>query len=183
MDSDFQRPNLYVSLHLLLKSFAEKTEPPTEVKVFFESLGVKLTYIDDLSAEYLTNLSATDLRKDLPATSRQYLPSHIKSFIEQCGYIPPSSPDRLLNMTAFAARLAIDAYNMKRFNNGNSIMYEKNLLRFLNTHLLPALENIDSPGEELKKTLAALVYLLRVDRASLLAKFVAADAETAYSLT
>ncbi|MCX8201907.1 MAG: hypothetical protein N3H84_07395 [Candidatus Caldarchaeum sp.] len=170
MDEAFHRASFYVSLHVLLKSYAEKTEPPHEIKAFFEGMGVELASVNEVSAEYLADVSASDLRKDLPFIARQHLPSHIKSFIEQSGYTPPDSAEKLLNMTAYAARLAIDAYN-DHLRGEHAYHYEKILLRFLHTHLLPALQNLNTTDENLNKIIAQLVRLLQIDRAKLFARF------------
>lgn len=183
MHDAFNRANLYVSLHLMLSSLAENKEPPEEVKAFLDSCGVEVPRISGSSSRYLANLSATELRRDLTPIAREHLSTHIKAFIEQAGYIPPEPADKLLHMTAFAARLAIDACNKYSLEQEQARKLEKTLLRFVQTHFLPSLENANPP-EDLKNLFQLLIRIVRIDRASLLSKHVVTGIKTedAYSV-
>ena len=66
--------------------------------------------VSDETAEYVRGFRAGSLRTDLNFAARANLPHHLTAFYNMAGYSTEEPADSILTMTAFAARLAIDAY-------------------------------------------------------------------------
>ncbi len=160
----FQRATLYVSLHTYLKFLAEGSEAPYEVLNFFESLGVNLPHkISHPEGEYLKNFRAGDHRHDLHPIMRAHLVNHIAAFYRSQGYEVVEPADSLTAMTAFAARLAIDAYFAQFKNPDMFSVLERSLHRFAATHLIPALRCVSLPGTLVAYAVQSMTRLLEED--------------------
>ena len=169
----FERANLYVALHIYFRWIAEGGgEPPIEVINFYESLGVQLpTEVPDDVAEYVRHFRAGSCRTDLNPAARSNLQNHLTAFYNSAGYVSTEPADSLLAITAFAARLAIDAYTAQMSGAWNVKDLERRLHRFVNTHLLPTLRVVRPPREEFCRAIDGLTRLLSEDVRTLASKF------------
>ena len=160
----FHRASLYVSLHTYLKCLAEGSETPVEILNFFESLDVKLPRkISPAVSEYFRNYRAGAHRDDLQPSMRAHLANHIAAFYRSLGYEVDGPADSLAAMTAFAARLAIDAYFTHLRSPDNALMIEKSLHRFTVTHLIPALLSVRPPDTLTADAVQSVTRLLKDD--------------------
>lgn len=141
----FQRASLYAATLTFFEKLANMERTPTEITAFFESLGVDIPDFSDedleQAAEYLKMFRASFMRLDMPPLARANLPFHIKSFMDSHGYTAAEPSDGIISMTAFAARLAIDAYAAHLTDGEQALKLERTLHRFNKTHLIPALAN------------------------------------------
>jgi len=163
--NSFERAGLYVSLHAYLSWVAGGGGgPPVEVFNFFESLGVELPReIGRETSEYVRNFRAGDARDDLNPVARANLPNHLAAFYKASGYVSTEPADSLTTMTAFAARLAMDAYTAHVRGDGEADRVERQLHRFIQTHLLPTLEHVKPPGKVFEEAFDGLVRIVRLD--------------------
>lgn len=166
----FERASLYVSLHTYMSWAASgKEQAPAEVVAFFENLGVNLpTSTSEISAHYLKSFRAGVHRQDINPTARANLQNHLTAFYTSSGYVSSEPSDSISSMTAFAARLAIDAYlSTVRNDDVSAERLERQLHRFLKTHLIPALEHLKPPGEDLAEAVEKLAQLVKEDASAL----------------
>ncbi|MEN3047183.1 MAG: hypothetical protein ABDH63_00140 [Candidatus Caldarchaeales archaeon] len=173
MLDSFERANLYVSVFSLLQSLAEGSDPPVEVRELLEALGLEVPEFDREAARELGRVTARDVRADVPGGLRRHLHLHVKSFAERTGYEVPEPADGLINMAALAARLAMDAFAAEPEDVKRSEELERALMRFLQTHMLPALESLSVPDAGLRRLIGEVVALIRADVEDLKAKFAA----------
>ncbi|MEM2096267.1 MAG: hypothetical protein QXR20_06610 [Candidatus Caldarchaeum sp.] len=170
----FQRASLYASILTYFEKLANMEKTPTEINAFFESLGVEIPDFSDedleQAAEYLKMFRASLVRLDVPPLARANLPFHIKSFIESHGYTAAEPSDGILSMTAFAARLAIDAYAAHLTDGEQALRLERTIHRFNKTHLIPALANARPQNQKLHQSIQEIVKMLTVDSSMLLKK-------------
>lgn len=167
----FERACLYVSLHTYFSWLANGGgEPPVEVLGFFESLGVELPRkVSEETAEYVRGFRAGAVRLDLNPAARANLQHHLTAFYAASGYVTTEPADSLLAMTAFAARLAIDAYTAYVRGDGSADRLERQLHRFVATHLILALEHVKTT-DQATKSVEKLTSLVRDDAAALKAR-------------
>ena len=168
----FERAGLYVSLHAYLSWVAGGGgEPPVEVFSFFEALGIQLPReISRETADYVKNFRAGVSRTDLSPVARASLPHHLTAFYKSAGYLSTEPADSLSAMTAFAARLAMDAYTAHVRGEGDAEGLERKLYRFVNTHLMPALEYLKPEEPAAAEAVKALTELIKEDAETLKAK-------------
>jgi len=168
----FQRASLYAAILTFFKKLASMEKTPPEIMAFFESLGVELPDLsgEDLeqAAEYLNMFRASVVRLDVPPLARANLPFHIKTFIESNGYTADEPFDGIITMTAFAARLAIDAYMAHLTDGEKALKLERILHRFNKTHLIPALANAIPQNQKLHQAIQKIVQLVVADSDMLL---------------
>ncbi len=169
MEDAFQRASFYVSVYILLRSLADCEKVPEEVEEFLDAVGVEVPEPNAELARLIQTLAASNVRTDLPPSSRKQLPHHIKAFMTQAGYESSEPVDSILTMTAFAARLAIDAYIKQLTDDREAERIERLLIRFLNTHLLPTLKHANSALTE------TLTQTISEDAQHLAQKFIKID--------
>jgi len=169
--NSFERASLYVALHVYFNWLASGVrEPPVEVLSFFESLGVKLPRrTSKETAEYIKCYRAGIFRTDLNSVAREFLKDHLTALYRAAGYVSTEPADSLLAMTAFAARLAINAYLSHIQGDGSTEKLEQQLHRFIKTHLIPALEHVKPPEKIFSNAVKKLTQIIK-DDAGLLAK-------------
>jgi len=169
----FERASLYVSLHAYLRWLAEGAgEPPLEVLNFFESLGVRLpAEVPETVAEYVRHLRAETCRPDLSPAARANLQNHLAAFYSAAGYVSTEPADCLAAMTAFAARLAMDAYKAYIRGDTGAEKIERCLHRFINTHLIPALKHLKPTEEVLAHAIDGLTRIVSEDAGILASRF------------
>ncbi len=168
----FERAGLYVALHAYIAWLAGEADRfPSEALNLFASLGVELLREapEDVSA-YLRRFRASTHRIDLSPIVRSNLENYIKAFYSSAGYSSSEPADSLLSMTAFAARLAIDAYTAHIMGDEADDELERRLHRFIQTHLIPVLQHIDPPGEILAGAIHELKRIINEDANSLAAR-------------
>lgn len=168
----FERASLYVSLHAYLRWLPEGAgEQPLEVLNFFESLGVRLpAEVPETVAEYVRHLRAEMCRPDLSPAARANLQNHLAAFYSAAGYVSTEPSDSLLAMTAFTARLAMDAYTARIKEDPSSDKLERQLHRFINTHLIPVLQHLKPPEEITAHAFTELTRLISKDAKSIAAQ-------------
>ncbi len=169
----FERAGLYVALHAYIAWLAgEADRLPSEALNFFESLGVELPReAPEEVSDYLRRFRASTHRTDLSPIVRTNLENYLKAFYSSAGYSSSEPADSLLTMTAFAARLAIDAYDAHVRGDEETDGLERRLHRFVNTHLLPSLRAVRPPGEEFARAVEELTRLVGEDARTLASKF------------
>ena len=168
----FERASFYTALHAYLSWLADgKGEPPVEILNLFESLGIALPRrVSDETAEYVRGFRASSFRTDLNLAARANLPHHLTAFYNMAGYSTDESADSILTMTAFAARLAIDAYTAHIKNEEGAERLERLLHRFLNTHLIPTLKSFKPPESEVAEAVERIAQLVAEDTRYLAAR-------------
>ncbi len=161
----FERASLYVSIHAYFIWLAEGAgEPPIEVLEFFESLGVRLPKeVPKAVADYVRSFRAGVSRTDLSPAARANLQNHLEAFYSSAGYVSTEPADSLLAMTAFAARLAVDAYTASIKGDISADKLERQLHRFINTHLIPTLKHLKPTEEELTHAIDELTRIVSED--------------------
>ncbi|MEM4560951.1 MAG: hypothetical protein QXS57_05940 [Candidatus Caldarchaeum sp.] len=168
----FQRACLYASILTFFEKLAGMEKTPPEITAFFESLGVELPEFrgEDLeqAASYLKMFRASVVRLDVSPQARAHLPFHIKSFMDGHGYTAAEPFDGIISMTAFAARLAIDAYTAHLDDGEKALKLERILHRFNKTHLIPMLANARPQNQKLHEALRRIVRLVAEDSGMLL---------------
>jgi hypothetical protein len=168
--NSFERANLYVALHVYFSWLADSVgEPPVEVLNFFESLGVELPRrVSRETVEYIKRYRAGIFRTDLNLVAREFLKDHLTALYRAAGYVLTEPADSLLAMTAFAARLAINAYISHIKGDKSAEKFERQLHRFIKTHLIPALEHVKPPEKIFSNVVEELTQIIK-DDAKLLA--------------
>ncbi len=168
----FERASLYVSIHAYFRWLAEGAgEPPIEVLEFFESLGVRLPKeVPKAVADYVRSFRAGVSRTDLSPAARANLQNHLEAFYSAAGYVSTEPADSLLAMTAFAARLAVDAYTASIKGDMSADRLERQLHRFINTHLIAALEHLEPRDQSVTGAIKKLAQLVRDDASALATK-------------
>ncbi len=161
----FERASFYAALHAYLSWLADgEGEPPVEVLNLFESLGIVLPRkASSGTAEYVRAFRAGRWRTDLNPVARANLPLHLTAFYDMAGYSTEGHADSILTMTAFAARLAIDAYTAQVKNEEGAEKLERLLHRFLNTHLIPTLKSFRPPEKEVADAMERIAQLVTED--------------------
>jgi hypothetical protein len=161
----FERASLYTALHAYLSWLAEgEGESAVEILNLFESLGIALPRrVSDETAEYVKGFRAGSFRTDLNSAARASLPHHLTAFYNMAGYSTDEPADSILTMTAFAARLAIDAYTAHINNEEGAERLERLLHRFLNTHLIPTLKFFKPPESEVADAMEQITKLVVED--------------------
>jgi hypothetical protein len=161
----FERASLYTALHAYLSWMADGNgEPPVEILNLFESLGIALPRrVSDETAEYVRGFRAGSFRTDLNFAALANLPHHLTAFYNVAGYSTEEPADSILTMTAFAARLAIDAYAAHIKNEKGAEKLERLLHRFLNTHLIPTLKFFKPPEKEVADAMEQITQLVVED--------------------
>jgi hypothetical protein len=168
----FERASFYTALHAYLSWMADGNgEPPVEILNLFESLGIVLPRkASSETAEYVKGFRAGSFRTDLNPTARASLPHHLSAFYNMAGYSTEEPADSILTMTAFAARLAIDAYTAHIKNEEGAEKLERLLHRFLNTHLIPTLKLFKPPEREVADAMERIAQLVAEDARYLAAR-------------
>ncbi|MEM1946860.1 MAG: hypothetical protein QXG69_01490 [Candidatus Caldarchaeum sp.] len=168
----FQRASFYAAILTFFEKLVNEERPPYEITAFFESLGVELPDFsgEDLkqASEYLKMFRASIVRLDISPVAREHLPSHIRLFMESHGYTAAEPFDGIISMTAFAARLAIDAYTAHLTDGDKALELERTLHRFNKTHLIPALANTKPQNQKLHQAIQEMARLVAADSGVLL---------------
>jgi hypothetical protein len=94
----------------------------------------------------------------------------LTAFYNVAGYSTEEPADSILTMTAFAARLAIDAYTAHIKNEEGAERLERLLHRFLNTHLIPTLKFFKPPESEVAEAVERIAQLVAEDTRYLAAR-------------